>query len=557
VKNTLDLRRNGVLSTKDSKQIDLLERVVRKEYNDYVGCLVEVNKVKELQWLLRVVCRNTDNSMLYHWFCKLALLEFKLQQGEVIHNIVIDLLPLNSSINQLLNKYNYQCSVDVVGKKKKWLFSFFYNLSINIYHNLNNYIWGSVFVKKTVPKGEVLLLDTFFSSDTIKNGVIDDRYYPGLIDNVTTVKKESVFYLPVLYGLRLPLDYFNQFKSISKISENIILKEGWLKLSDYIDAIFQSIVLPRSIVNIPKWRSLDINEIIKNELMQDQGAVSLTQSVLIERSFMRYKQSGMKLSGVIDWFENQVVDRALYLGVRKNYPNVYIKGYQGFVVGKGYVGLQPVEYEYDGGVLPDELLVMGNAYIEERKKECPKLDVLSAPAFRMQETLKFNRKNTRKKDLVVLAMPMLVTESSEIIDLALSIDLPKDLKFIIKVHPTISNKKFKQMVPKSVNNRLEFTSQPLNELFIRSHLLVTSASSVALDAVLCDVQVAILGVRTTYTNNPLEGVVSDKFWSVCYTAADLKSAIMRNTTDSSLDLSYYLKNVSQKSVNAMIENFGF
>jgi hypothetical protein len=289
--------------------------------------------------------------------------------------------------------------------------------------------------------------------------------------------------------------------------------------------------------------------------MQDQAGSSLTQAVLIQRSFMRYKQFGIKLSGFIDWFENQVVDRAVYLGVRESYPEVHIKGYQGFVIGKGYVGLQPAQYEYDGGVLPDELLVMGDAYVEDRKRECTKLAVSSAPAFRMQETLKYSSEGSTKKNLVILAMPMHLTESTEIVDLALSVDLPKDLKFMIKVHPTLSNEKFKLLVPNSVDDRFEFTNQTLIDLFRRGHLVVTGASSAALNAVLCDVSVAILGTRTTYTNNPLDGVVSDMYWSVCYTEADLNSAIMRNKNSKPLEVSYYLNNVSQKNTDKMISTF--
>ena len=554
MKISLDLRCNGILSIKDAKQIDLLEPIVRKEYNKYIGKLIESNNIRGLQWLLRVTCRNTDNSMLYHWLCKLSLLEFKLQEGDVIDNIKIDFFPLKSSINQLLKKYNYQCTVDVLGKQKSRLFIFLSNLYKSLYHTANNYLWGKFFSNKIIPDERILLLDTFFLINTIKDGVVDDRYYPGFADNVTVIRKEFIFYLPILYGLRTPLDYFRQFKAVAELPEKVILKEHWLKIVDYIYAIWKSIVLPNTIVNIPLLRGLDIKDLVRNELIQDQAGVSLIQSVLIERSFMRYKKSGVRLSGVIDWFENQTVDRAIYLGVRRNYPDIHIKGYQGFVVGKGYVGLQPIQYEYDGGVLPDELLVMGDAYVEDRKKECTELPISSAPAFRMQDTLSYSRENSLKKDLVILAMPMSLIEASEIVNLALSVELPVNLKWIIKVHPTISNKKFKQIIPESIDDSLEFTNQSLVELFRRGYLLVTAASSVALDAVLCDVPVVILGARTTYTNNPLADIVSDEYWRVCYTAEDLYSAINKKKINKTLEVSHYLNNVSHLTVDKIFLN---
>jgi hypothetical protein len=555
--NTLDLRRDAKLTVKDAKKISLLEPIVRGEYNKYIGTLVDFNNVKGLQWLLRLVCRNTDRSMLYYWLCKLSLLEYKLQKGFKIDKILIDYTPIEKPVKQLLNKYKVKCLVDITGKKKNIKLYFLTNLVRNLYHCINNYFWGLLFGKKIIPKEKILLLDTFFFKNTIKNGVIHDRYYPGLINSLTLIEQGNIFYLPTFYGLRTPLDYFTQFRKVSKLPEKIIFKECWLVCTDYMYAIWQSIILPKSITNIPKWRGINIADIVKDELMQDQAGASLTQAVLIERSFRRYKESGIRIYGIIDWFENQVVDRAIYLGARRNYPGVYIKGYQGFVVGKGYVGLQPIQYEYDGGVLPDELLVIGEAYVDDRRLECSKLLVSAAPAFRMKHVLNF-KKIIKKKNTIILAMPMSLVESSEIVNLSLLIDLPENLKFELKVHPTITIEEFKKIIPQSVNRKIEFKKQSLSNLLSKACLVITSASSSALDAVLCGVSVVILGSRTTYTNNPLDGIVSSKNWVVCYTSTELQNAIINSQkTHQSLDVSYYLNSVSQAGVQKMIRNFKF
>ena len=76
----------------------------------------------------------------------------------------------------------------------------------------------------------------------------------------------------------------------------------------------------------------------------------------------------------------------------------------------------------------------------------------------MQETLNLIE-NFNEKRFNNFGNAYALTEASEIVDLALSVDLPKSLKFIIKMHPTISNEKFRELVPKSVNDKFEFTNK--------------------------------------------------------------------------------------------------
>ena len=45
----------------------------------------------------------------------------------------------------------------------------------------------------------------------------------------------------------------------------------------------------------------------------------------------RLKEEGIKVTLMIDWYENQVNDRGLDVGFRKFYPDTWIVGYQGFI----------------------------------------------------------------------------------------------------------------------------------------------------------------------------------------------------------------------------------
>ena len=70
-----DLRKNGSLAVELAKEINILEPRVRDEYNQYIGELTRINKIKKLAWLSEVTCRNPFASEIHNQMCKLALLE--------------------------------------------------------------------------------------------------------------------------------------------------------------------------------------------------------------------------------------------------------------------------------------------------------------------------------------------------------------------------------------------------------------------------------------------------------------------------------------------------
>jgi len=98
----------------------------------------------------------------------------------------------------------------------------------------------------------------------------------------------------------------------------------------------------------------------------------------------------------------------------------------------------------------------------------------------------------------------------------------------------------KSVIPASTDARFTFSNEPIAELLQTATLLVTSASSVALEAVLCSVPVAILGNRSGPTINPLEGIVDEAYWSICYTPEALETAIWVEKPQKSLPVAPYL-----------------
>lgn len=544
----VDLRACGELSVEDAEDISKIEKTVREEYNKYICELVGTNNVKGSQWFLRATCRNTYLSKIHDAFCRLALLEHILSSDRKVETILIDSPSLRQPLQELLKQCNCVAQIRVCGSSRVRPLQTICNLMRSLYFTCNIFFWPKIVGKKRKPKQSVILLDMFlFKNSFDKSCNLIDRYYPDLITLAPEEKKNIIWYLPSLYNMRSPLDWARMFRNIANSPQNILVKEQWLTLSDYANALQQSLSLPRSIHTIPRWRNLDVTAIVQDELNLDKGSPALVQALLTEKSLGRYKQYNIQIHGVIDWFENQVGDRALDVGLRKWYPSVYIKGYLGFVPEGYYAGLAPVQCEQDGGVLPDELLLLGEAYIEQQSKNVPTLHVHTAPAFRFQETLKHVARVSNKKETVVLAMPMLLDEAERIVHMALQ-TVTKEIEFVIKTHPTISIEKFKRAILASTDVRFTFSNEPMALLLQTASLLVTSASSVALEAVLCSVPVAILGSRSGPTINPLEGIVDEEYWSICYTPEALEMAILAEKPQKSVPVAPYFVTPTSKGV---------
>ena len=547
------MRKNGVLSIADAKHITLIEPKVRKSYNQYVGLLANNNNIEDVSWLLGVVCRNTYISLLHDRFCRLQLLEDRLkQQGSTYSAILIDSKSMYSPVSQLLQRYS--CSAEICGYTRRKSFHLLKKLIKNIYICFNYWFWARCFNQRKVkPKGNVILMDLFL----LKNGfnldmTISDRYYTGLINYLDEDQKNQVYYLPTLSGLRYPHDWFKQFHNIVKSRSNILLKEFWLGWRDYLMAIRQSLTLHKSIKIIPKWKEIDISKLVKEELFLERGSYAISSSFLLYISFKRYKDDGLRIEGIIDWFENQVIDRALYLGVRKFYPQVETKGYMGIILGGYYAGSTPMSYEYQAGVLPNELFVVGSKYIENKRKYCKEIKVSTAPAFRFQNVMNFYQDTEAHKDKIILAMPMMIEESRQIIELAFKTVLPKKYSWIIKTHPATPYDKLANILPDKVKNSFLFTDRDLVDLFQEAHLLITNASSVALEAVVTGVPVAIVGNRSGPTINPLHYIVDNIYWSICYTPEDLIDTIEKRLPTKALNTLSYFEPVTLKGVLKML-----
>jgi len=191
--------------------------------------------------------------------------------------------------------------------------------------------------------------------------------------------------------------------------------------------------------------------------------------------------------------------------------------------------------------------------VKSRFIYCNDLDISVAPAFRYQKAIDHESKEIKKKKVVIIALPMLFSESRRLLDLVLRANLDSDTEFLVKRHPTVTMSKLMRNVEQANNARLKFTEKNLVDLMDESRLFITMTSSAAIEAILCNTDVAIIANQSQPTANPLGGIVDPEYWSICHTSEDIVKAFNSSLKNRLLDNNEYLVPLTEKTLSDFID----
>ena len=523
----MDLRKNGVLSCENAKRIDLLEKRLVAEYNDFIGEFIQVNKLTGIDLLLTPSCRNTIVCKIYDVFCRLALLEENLSLGLVPETVDVDNKLIANLVYQLLNKHNISNTKVVYQQRSKNIVSVIVtNILKSLYLIINSWLWSRLFLTKTPPTGKIVFVDTFLLKNSIDvNGHYHDRYYTGHETHLSQKENNTVWFAPTLFGIRHPKEYITIFKQIKSSNRHFLIKERWLTISDYLSSALQSIVIPFKVKKYPSYRDLDFKAFLKKEVLSDIASPALIRALCQFRFIRRLSIEKINIADALNWCENQINDRALNLSFKTYYPDVCVKGYQGFMLIDYYASLLPTEYELEAGTLPNVLHVINKACFDRHKKSCKNLPLKMSPAFRFSHLFALKDRRSAADKVILIPLPGvgMENESIGIIHTYLSIakNLDNNIRVLIKPHPSYSRDQFMALSTEFSNPLLAYTEKEIPELLEVSSALISTASSVCVEAVAVGIPVAIYGSRSGITMNPIPDTVPKERWEIFYTPQQL------------------------------------
>ncbi|MCG8634098.1 MAG: hypothetical protein MI863_09740 [Desulfobacterales bacterium] len=481
-----------------------------------------------------LLSRNNYVSDLFYDLCCLELSRRLVEKGRAKTVIV-----RSSRQKKVLEQYfrRHRLRADI--RSREGLVAFLKRAGKPVYDFLRNIQWTFVYLMqrdrsrmRKIPRDrKLILIDTFFSAYIFKSGEFKDRYYTGLIDFLTPEEQARVYFMPNVISWRR-VDRMIRMGEAAR--ENFIYPFDFLKFRDYLFAIFAPFIIKRIFLDDFRFRGMCIGPILKSDFKTNIALRSSFRGLLLYRFFKRLKKENIKLHMVVDWFENQVVDRGFNKGKNEFFPETPSIGYQGLIAAyKWNFYVQPIEPEAGSGCLPRKVAVIGEGLVSIAKKYYPGLDVIAVPGFRFAGIRKTGIKKTEtfntREPTVLVALPIWESDSLDIVGLLVQVlDLlsGRQVKVLVKPHPDLDFDMVRSGIP-NWPEQFKVIEGDFADTIQRADLLISSGSTVCMESIAYGVPVIVVGSRTGVTKNVIPETISKKIWDLCYTEDDIRSALNR------------------------------
>ena len=463
-----------------TKHISRYEKIFREIYfKNYLSLRIkfcewidDIGFKNNLDWWISIpASRNANYSNLFHYFCVIESIK------EVKKKVKIEKIIVSSNDFANLIKKNLKLKVTIIVKTKSvfFLLENFFIIFKNLTFYTIIYLFSKLGLKKKISdKKKLVLIDTFVSdSDLNKN-----RYYGKNLISIIN-KEDNIFFVPTLYmgmGLlkALKIIYF------SKKNKNYLLREDYLTFGDIIKSYLLIYRRKNLIKTYAKLNKIDFSKFIKKEINLNDN---LASQILAWQNFFFFKnlkKSEIKLTKIINWFENQSLDKGWNYGSRTFYPNATSYGYQGFAFFPQYMNMIPTQGEYNSKIVPDTILSIEKIYNKVKKEFCKKIKIKTAPA--LNHTYLYDKINKKKfkenKNILIVLCGYLEVDINLIMWVIKSNIHKKEFKIIIQEHPTLKFDLLKENI-KIIPKEFEVSTKNFNDSVNNSQFLICSAATTA------------------------------------------------------------------------------
>lgn len=524
------------LTDKENRILNEVAVEIRNDFNNLVES-VGIEHENNIDWIVSsIASRNKYMSPLFLRCCYLVLIKKLIEPDQNISEIVLS----DQSLSKVLKTFfaNNKIEVSVICHERsksrlKRIFKPFYNF-VNACVLLSlRYLGRSRIYTKMFHSVTITLLDTFVINSkigdggSIYKGKYRDRYYPGLLENLDEKEKENIFYYPSITGFKNAKKAFNL---IRKAKEQFIIPDDFLKISDYLFILLHPLRI--LYLGIPKTSFLgfDVTSILRQERFLNCCNNSSFRGLLNYRFAFRTAQEKVSIKLLIDWYENQVIDRGMIVGFRRFHPETNITGYQGYIISKTlHIYIFPTPSEFRSQAVPHRIGVVGKGLLKDIQEFSDDFEAIVAPAFRFSKVWERRKRKPKPNTFTILvALPIGLEGAAQILKLIVSVyDKFKksDFRFWIKPHPVYGQEQVKHLLNGIMPGNFNFKSGDFNICLEGANLLIGNASSTCLESMTKGVPVIIIGSCNGIIENPIPNIISEKIWKIAYTPEELSNYI--------------------------------
>lgn len=520
----LDLNK---LSINDVKLLNNISDQIKDDFHRLIEQLY--NSVENnIFWNVNILLsRNNFQSNLFLNLCYLELV--KQRKVDSVNKIVVQnycqklILKDYCIKNKIELKYNFSFL-----NSAKFFFKPIFSTFNNFIFSLNSFFAKNIQRKKRIKllKHKLTLIDLFVTPHEFKNAEYISRHYPksDFWNLIPDEKKIKTYFLPEIVNTKKVQQIIEK---LEYSDENFIFKSDFLKISDYLKAIFFPLFNRKIKFNNYSFRGFNIAPLLKYDYFDNLNNGNSFKGILNFYFFKRLKENNVNLDLVVNWFENQMLDRGFNFGVRCFYPNIFHIGFQPFIQALNYsFHLCPIPIEARKKVIPKQIVVIGENLKKGLSQFFINLNIISGPAIRYSYIQNINNsQNFSNRNNILVALPTSVTESRDILKIVSEGYLEYPLfKFYIKPHPDLNmNLLINEFKDFLVNVKL--VDNPIQELLKKSKILITNGSSVAMESLAFGVPVSIIASTNGIKQNPIPNEIDNEFWSLCYTKKELVNFI--------------------------------
>lgn len=521
------------LSLDDIHRMKRLRNELLDEYHALLAEILDASD-KSIAWLVNATgSRDPYINDLFRHCCYLDLIKSVTSTSKTVQRVIVP----TRSLGRVLEAYFAQTGdhIEVVVRQSfRSRFIEGCRAVLNFCFLLRNL--GRMVLSRSAQRRarldasqEITLVDTFILPDSVRAGRYLDRYYPGMLEHLSEAERARVYFAPTV------LDKYDKetFASLASRSPvNLLFKHDYLKVYDYLYALFCCARIRKIDFSRFRFREFGIAPLLRETFRRNRFHHSSILAILDYCFFKRLRKSGVRLRLVVDWFENQVIDHGFNKGLRAYYPKTPSVGYLGFTLSTDVIHyIMPAPYESALGVVPDEMAVTGTGLVNQPRLFDKELKVTVAPAFRARDVWQpFERASDGEPDVVLVALPITVQESTEIIRMvaeAVQLGQTEGVGFHIKPHPSLDMILVKGQLACLWPKEFEIVGGDFKSCLEKAGLLISSSSGTCLETLTRGIPVIVVGTQCNLARNPIPESVPGELWQVCCSAAELRLAIQR------------------------------
>ena len=524
---------------------------IKLEHVRWIDTLNKRHGDNLLWWFGAVSSRNIYCSSLFQACCYLEILrELWNDQRSRPKLVVVESLSLARAI--LKWTVENDITVDIVYSVKPKLKSFLQPVLsflkwVKFLVILFLQWWAAYFTRKINKSGNTNLSCSMLICTTIHNeslsddGAFTDRYFPYLHEYLHEKQIKTAIF-PLFFGFGY--SYFSIYKRMRLSSTKFIIKEDFLRFTDYLSTLVCPLKLLWQKIELIPFRGFDLSDIVRGEQMSVSTFLVL-EPMLNYRLILRLKQAGLQPASILTWYENRAIDRAFIAGGRRAFPQAKITGAQIYLHSPNFLSLYPCESEVQAAIVPDFLLETSEyqcnvARCFSESLSCrPAAALRYAHIFNSEDKSDCNPKQESKSILIVL--PFNVTKSVELLEVLKTVlnQICNDVRILVKGHPDYSSKTlFRAFGVHNWPKRFEVFSGSLSDALKQASVVISSTSSSMVEAVIKGIPAIFLGGQTLFDQNILSNQDVDMV-TECFSTGELINAIDKYLDLSAQKLSQY------------------